>query len=78
MLFGYASESDDLNRAQLLSKHRAMAVSRALKQAAFYADEVDGFGAEAPLARIEGNDGRQKNSRVEVWLRAPQAIAEAL
>ena len=78
MLFGYASESDDLNRAQLLSKHRAMAVSRALKQADFYANEVDGFGAEAPLARIEGNDGRQKNSRVEVWLRAPQAIAEAL
>ena len=78
MLFGYASESDDLNRAHLLSKHRAMAVSRALKQEALYPDEIDGFGAEAPLARIEGNDGRQKNSRVEVWIRPPHAIAEAL
>ena len=78
MLFGYASESDDLNRAHLLSKHRAMAVSRALKQEALYPDEIDGFGAEAPLARIEGNDGRQKNSRVEVWIRPPHSIAEAL
>ena len=69
MLFGYASESDDSTRAQLLSKHRAMAVSRALKQSSFYPDVVDGFGSEAPLARIEGNDGRQKNSRVEVWIR---------
>ena len=78
MLFGYASESDDLNRAHQLSKHRAMAVSRALKQEAVYPDEIDGFGAEAPLARIEGNDGRQKNSRVEVWIRPPHSIAEAL
>jgi len=61
-----------------LSKHRAMAVSRALKQEALYPDEIDGFGAEAPLARIEGNDGRQKNSRVEVWIRPPHSIAEAL
>ena len=55
-----------------------MAVSRALKQEAVYPDEIDGFGAEAPLARIEGNDGRQKNSRVEVWIRPPHSIAEAL
>jgi phosphate transport system substrate-binding protein len=77
LLFGFASESDNPGRAELLSKHRAMAVSRALRQAAVYPEAVTGMGAQAPVANIEGNDGRQKNSRVEVWVRAPQSIAGA-
>ena len=77
LLFGFASESDNRGRAELLSKHRAMAVSRALRQAAVYPEALTGMGAQAPVANIEGNDGRQKNSRVEVWVRAPQSIAGA-
>jgi len=77
LLFGFASESDNPGRAELLSKHRAMAVSRALRQAAVYPEALTGMGAQAPVANIEGNDGRQKNSRVEVWVKAPQSIAGA-
>ena len=76
MLFGFASESDDAEMTMLLSKHRAMAVSRALRRAAIYPDVVRGFGSQAPVAAVEDNDGRQKNSRVEVWIRPPQAYAE--
>lgn len=78
MLFGFAAESDDAEMTMLLSKHRAMAVSRALRRAAIYPDVVKGFGAQAPVAAIEDNDGRQKNSRVEVWIRPPHTLAEAL
>ena len=60
---------------QLLSKHRAMAVSRALRQAAVYPKLVTGYGSELPVADVEGNDGRQKNSRVEVWVRQPHDVA---
>lgn len=78
MLFGFASESGDDDLTMLLSKHRAMAVSRALRRAAIFPDEVEGFGAQAPVAAVEGNDGRQKNSRVEVWIRPQHEIAETL
>lgn len=78
MLFGFAAEGDDADMVMLLSKHRAMAVSRALRRAAIYPDVVKGFGSEAPVAAVEDNDGRQKNSRVEVWIRPPQNFAEVL
>ncbi|MEK9713484.1 MAG: phosphate ABC transporter substrate-binding/OmpA family protein [Thalassolituus sp.] len=78
LVYGHASDGDDFNRAGLLSRHRAMAVSRALKQAYVYPDEVDGFGADVPVARIEGNDGRNKNSRVEVWIRLPNALPQSM
>ena len=53
----------------MLSKLRAMAVRRELVRQGIYPDETVGFGDELPVAAIQGNDGRMKNRRVEVWLR---------
>ena len=78
MLFGFGDQTDNESMTALLSRHRAMAVSRALRQAAIYPKVVTGFGSEMPVANIEGNDGRQKNNRVEVWVRQPENLAGSL
>ncbi|WP_300426923.1 phosphate ABC transporter substrate-binding/OmpA family protein [uncultured Thalassolituus sp.] len=75
ILGGFGDSRLPETMTQLLSKHRAMAVSRALRQAAVYPKLVTGYGSELPVADVEGNDGRQKNSRVEVWVRQPHDVA---
>jgi phosphate transport system substrate-binding protein len=69
VLVGFGDKRKTESRSQLLSKLRAMAVRRELVRQGIYPDETVGFGDELPVAAIQGNDGRMKNRRVEVWLR---------
>ncbi|HEX8953959.1 MAG TPA: phosphate ABC transporter substrate-binding/OmpA family protein, partial [Polyangia bacterium] len=68
MLFGFADKSgkEAVNRA--LSKQRAGAVATELREHGVVLDTVDGFGSALPLAGDDGDDARERNRRVEVWV----------
>ena len=53
-----------------LSKDRAHAVAVQLESRGIKPAVVTGFGKELPVASNDTEEGRDKNRRVEVWLRA--------
>ncbi|MCW3148083.1 phosphate ABC transporter substrate-binding/OmpA family protein [Stutzerimonas stutzeri] len=67
-LVGFGDAKNDSARAALLSKLRAMAVRRELAKHGAYVREINGMGAELPVASNEGDGGRVKNRRVEIWI----------
>lgn len=77
MLLGFADENGNSSFVQLLSKHRAMAVGRELRKYEVYPGLIEGFGAASPVADVADAQGRNKNSRVEVWVRpSKQLVSE--
>ena len=54
--------------AVLLSRLRAMAVRRELVKAGVVLRDIQGLGAQLPVATNEVDEGRIKNRRVEVWI----------
>lgn len=67
-LVGFGDSKSDPQRAQLLSRLRAMAVRRELIKSNVALREVVGLGDEMPVAANDLDDGRIKNRRVEVWV----------
>ena len=67
-LVGFGDVKDDPERAQLLSKLRAMAVRRELAKSGVILREIRGYGAQMPVAANTEDEGRVKNRRVEVWV----------
>jgi phosphate transport system substrate-binding protein len=69
ILFGF-SDSTGASRANLdLSTERAKAVAEELKKRGLSPGVVKGFGPYLPVAANDTNEGREKNRRVEIWLR---------
>lgn len=68
VLIGFGDPKAASARAELLSKLRAMAVRRELVREGVVLREVAGLGDELPVADNEGDSGRFKNRRVEVWV----------
>ena len=68
VLVGFGDPKSDPARAELLSKLRAMAVRRELARHGVIFREIVGLGDELPVAANDGDDGRIKNRRVEVWV----------
>jgi len=52
-----------------LSKTRATAVAQQFEQRGVNASAVVGLGSQLPVASNETAEGREKNRRVEIWLR---------
>ena len=67
-LVGFGDAKDDPQRAQLLSRLRAMAVRRELVKSGVVLREIRGYGAQMPVAANTEDEGRLKNRRVEVWV----------
>ena len=67
-LVGFCDAKDDPQRAQLLSRLRAMAVRRELVKSGVVPREIQGYGAQMPVAANTEDEGRLKNRRVEVWV----------
>ncbi|WP_350575640.1 phosphate ABC transporter substrate-binding/OmpA family protein [Pseudomonas sp. HY2-MNA-CIBAN-0224] len=67
-LVGFGDAKDDPERAQLLSKLRAMTVRRELVKSGLVLREIRGCGAQMPVAANTEDEGRLKNRRVEVWV----------
>ena len=68
VLVGFGDPKGAESRIQLLSKLRAMAVRRELVREGVILREVAGLGDELPVADNDGDSGRIKNRRVEVWV----------
>jgi len=69
LLLGFADGSGDASKNLALSKDRAHAVAVQLESRGIKPAVVTGFGKELPVASNETQEGREKNRRVEVWLR---------
>lgn len=67
-LVGFGDTKNDTERAQLLSKLRAMAVRRELVKNGVILRDIRGYGAQMPVANNAEDEGRLKNRRVEVWV----------
>jgi phosphate transport system substrate-binding protein len=69
VLCGFADSvgTSDTNRA--LSLNRANVVADEFRRRGIVPVNVSGFGAANPVASNGTEEGRQKNRRVEVWLR---------
>ena len=67
VLVGFGDTRNDAARGELLSKLRAMAVRRELVRNDILVKDIDGLGAQLPVA-ADTELGRIKNRRVEVWV----------
>lgn len=67
VLVGFGDRQSDPARTALLSKLRAMTVRRELNKRGVYFRDINGMGAELPVASNAGS-GRVKNRRVEIWI----------
>ena len=68
VLVGFGDPKSDPERAELLSKLRAMAVRRELAKQGVLFREITGLGSELPVAANDQDSGRIRNRRVEVWV----------
>ncbi|ALN19421.1 substrate-binding domain-containing protein [Ectopseudomonas mendocina] len=68
VLVGFGDPKNDPERAELLSKLRAMAVRRELAKQGVLFREITGLGSELPVAANDQDNGRIRNRRVEVWV----------
>ena len=69
MLFGFADSIGPTEVNDALSKTRATAVAQQFEQRGVNASAVVGLGSQLPVASNETVEGREKNRRVEIWLR---------
>ena len=67
-LVGFGDAKNDPQRAALLSKLRGMALRRELVKNGVMLRDIQGFGAQMPVAANTADEGRIKNRRVEVWV----------
>ena len=70
-LLGFADSSGGADANLRVSKARAQAVAQALDLAGAHADSVEALGADMPIATNDTAAGRERNRRVEVWVRQP-------
>jgi phosphate transport system substrate-binding protein len=69
LLFGFADGTGTREANYGLSLSRAEAVEDQFAQRGLKPGIVRGFGADLPVASNKTNEGREKNRRVEIWVR---------
>jgi phosphate transport system substrate-binding protein len=69
ILVGFADNTGNSGANLALSKERAEVVAQQMRTRGISPALVTGFGQELPVADNSTEDGRQKNRRVEAWLR---------
>jgi len=69
LVFGFSDNAGNAGRNLALSKDRAKAVAEQLQMRGITPSLVNGYGKDLPIAPNNNEDGREKNRRVEVWLR---------
>jgi phosphate transport system substrate-binding protein len=69
MLFGFADSVGAAAANKTLSENRAHAVEEEFKQRGLNLTIVRGFGSDLPVASNDTEAGREKNRRVEIWVK---------
>jgi phosphate transport system substrate-binding protein len=69
LLFGFADSTGGRQMNQALSENRANTVAREFEQRGLHPGTVRGFGPDLPVASNDTDEGREKNRRVEIWVR---------
>ena len=69
MLFGFADNSGTPEANHALSLYRARMVENQFIQRGIKPAVVEGLGSDLPVAANDTEDGREKNRRVEIWMR---------
>lgn len=69
LLFGFADTTGNSQTNDALSKSRASAVAQQFEQRGVNAGAVVGLGSQLPVASNDTPEGREKNRRVEIWVR---------
>jgi phosphate transport system substrate-binding protein len=69
LLFGFADSTGPYQTNRALSLNRARTVEDQFKQRGLMPGEVRGFGSDLPVADNSTEDGREKNRRVEIWVK---------
>jgi phosphate transport system substrate-binding protein len=69
LLFGFADSTGNSETNWQLSQQRAQAVADQFIQRGLKPGLVRGFGGYLPVASNDTPEGRQKNRRVEIWLK---------
>src|SRR5262249_28534648 len=69
MLIGFADNLGNAQANRALSNERAKIVARQFSSRGVLPAVCTGFGSAVPVASNETDEGREKNRRVEVWLK---------
>jgi phosphate transport system substrate-binding protein len=69
MLLGFADSTGSAGANEALSRNRSTVVAEQFATRGLKPATVTGFGSALPVASNDTEDGRQKNRRVEIWLR---------
>jgi phosphate transport system substrate-binding protein len=69
MLLGFADSRGKAEDNRRLSEERARSVEQEFKQRGVTPATVIGFGSLLPVASNDTEEGREKNRRVEIWLK---------
>lgn len=69
LLFGFADSTGSPAANDQLSAHRAESIASSFRQRGLTPGTVRGFGQSLPIADNNTPEGREKNRRVEVWVR---------
>jgi phosphate transport system substrate-binding protein len=69
LLFGFSDSQGTPTQNATLAQQRASLVAEQLRARGLFVDTTQGFGQEMPVADDTTEEGRQRNRRVEVWLR---------
>lgn len=75
MLLGFTDNTGNRPANLAMSQSRARAVAEAFAQRGLKPATVKGFGPDLPVASNESESGRERNRRVEIWLKEPQCTA---
>jgi phosphate transport system substrate-binding protein len=69
LLFGFADSTGAPEVNEALSLDRAKVIEDQLVQRGVKPAAVKGFGSALPVASNDTDDGREKNRRVEIWIK---------
>jgi phosphate transport system substrate-binding protein len=69
LLFGFADSTETSEMNQELSLDRAKTVEDQFMQRGLKPGVVKGLGSDLPVASNETEEGREKNRRVEIWIK---------
>jgi phosphate transport system substrate-binding protein len=69
LLIGFGDNQGNEETTLKISKERSQTVMEAFKQRGVKVETAEGFGSARPVGSNETEEGREKNRRVEVWIK---------